>query len=323
MIINHNVPAMNAHRSLIINAYEGDKNMEKLSSGMRINRGADDAAGLAVSEKMRSQIRGLSMAARNAQDGVSLIQTAEGFLQETTSALQRIRELGVQAANGVYTAEDRLAIQTEVGELMDEIDRIAHQAEFNKLQLFYGDYSSTERLQDQTLPKPTREPASDKLAEGGEGPGIRIHVGANMDQFVRVYVDDMSVNGLGLSGGAATTTPGAGTTATTGATNSDGYKVDVTTIEGANRTLAAVDKALAIVNKQRTDLGAMQNRMETALRGIEVAVENLQSAESRVRDTDMADQMIKFVRDSILTQSATSMLAQANLRPQVVLRLLG
>lgn len=304
MIINHNVSAMNAHRNLGINNFESDRVMEHLSSGMRINRGADDAAGLAVSEKMRSQIRGLTVASRNAQDGISFIQTAEGFLQETTSALQRIRELSVQAANGVYTDKDREQIQTEVTQLVSEVQRVADQSEFNKKILFQGDWAGPEQQMDASAGAPAATAAA--AAEAGEdGPGVRIHVGANMDQYVRVYVGNMTTDGIGLTNRA------------------DGYKVSVTSVEDANRSITVVDEALHTVNKQRTDLGAMQNRLETAMRGIDVATENLQSAESRIRDSDMAKEMIDFVKDNILSQSAVSMLAQANLRPQMILRVLG
>lgn len=306
MIINHNISALNAHRNLGISTDMADRTMEALSSGMRINRGADDAAGLAVSEKMRAQVRGLSMASRNAQDGISLIQTAEGHLQGTTAALQRIRELSVQAANGVYEDSDRQMIQTEVTQLVNEVQRIAEQAEFNTKILFLGRYASEEDINDQSRAAPAQTPDPSALGESGSGTGIRIHVGANMDQYVTVHVGDMSATGLGLTG-----------------EDPDGVAVDVTDVAGANRTLAVVDNALSIVTKQRTDLGAMQNRLETAMRGVDVAVENLQSAESRIRDTDMADYMIDFVRDNILTQSSISMLAQANLRPQAILRILG
>lgn len=306
MIINHNVSAMNAHRNLGINNFESDRTMEKLSSGMRVNRGADDAAGLAVSEKMRSQIRGLTVASRNAQDGISFIQTAEGFLQETTSALQRIRELAVQAANGIYTDKDREQIQTEVTQLVQEVQRVADQSEFNKKILFQGDWAGPEQQMDGTTGAPAATATAAAEAQSGQdGPGVRIHVGANMDQYVRVFVANMTTDGIGLTNRA------------------DGYKVGVTSVEDANRSIVVVDEALHTVNRQRTDLGAMQNRLETAMRGIDVATENLQSAESRIRDTDMAKEMIDFVKDNILTQSAVSMLAQANLRPQMILRILG
>jgi flagellin len=306
VIINHNVSAMNAHRNLGINNFESDRTMEKLSSGMRVNRGADDAAGLAVSEKMRSQIRGLTVASRNAQDGISFIQTAEGFLQETTSALQRIRELAVQAANGIYTDKDREQIQTEVTQLVQEVQRVADQSEFNKKILFQGEWAGPEQQQDGTAGAPAATAAAAAEAQSGQdGPGVRIHVGANMDQYVRVFVGNMTTDGIGLTN------------------RPDGYKVGVTSVEDANRSIVVVDEALHTVNRQRTDLGAMQNRLETAMRGIDVATENLQSAESRIRDTDMAKEMIDFVKDNILTQSAVSMLAQANLRPQMILRILG
>jgi flagellin len=306
MIINHNIAAMDAHRNLTINTASGDRNMERLSSGMRINRGADDAAGLAVSEKMRSQVRGLNMARRNAMDGVSMIQTAEGHLGETTAALQRIRELSVQASNGIYTESDRSQIQTEVTQLMNEIQRIAEQSEFNTHTLFLGRWQSEGDMNNEaTVPAP-QAPDAATVGTSGEGTGVRLHIGANMDQFIRVHIGDMSLTGLGLT-----------------VDDPDGAGVDVTTIANANRSIAVVDEALFTVGKQRTDLGAVQNRLETAVRGIEVASENLQSAESRIRDTDMASQMIDFVRDNILTQSATSMLAQANMRPQAILRVLG
>lgn len=306
MIINHNIAAMNSHRNLSINTWEGDRSMERLASGMRVNRGADDAAGLAVSEKMRSQIRGLDMARRNALDGISLIQASEGFLQETTSALQRIRELSVQAANGVYTEEDRSQIQTEVTQLLNEIQRVAEQSQFNTHDLFLGRWQSESDMNNASASPAPQAPDAATVGTSGEGTGIRLHIGPNMDQFIRVHIGDMTLKGLSLTGDDA-----------------DGAGVDVTTITNANRSIAVVDKALFTVNKQRTDLGAVQNRLETAMRGIEVATENMQSAESRIRDTDMAKQMIDFVRDNILTQSATSMLAQANMRPQAILRVLG
>jgi flagellin len=277
---------------------------------LRIATAADDAAGLGISERMRSQIRSFGAASRNAQDGISLIQAAEGFLDETTSALQRIRELSVQAANGVYEDSDRQMIQTEVGQLVAEVQRIAEQAEFNKKTLFLGRYSSEEELNDQSSPAPSQAPDPAQVGESGEGTGIRIHVGANMDQFVRVHIGDMSATGLGLKSGD-------------GGPEADSSNVNVTTVGDANRTIAVVDEALSKVTKQRTDLGAMQNRMETAMRGIDIAVENLQAAESRIRDTDMASQMVEFVKDNILTQSSVSMLAQANMRPQAILRVLG
>jgi len=301
VIINHNIPAMNANRNVAINAWQGDRTAERLSSGMRINRGADDAAGLAVSEKMRAQIRGLAMASRNAQDGISMIQTAEGYLQETTSNLQRIRELSVQAANGVYTEKDRQQIQTEVGELMKEIDRIADQAQFNEIPLFTGALASDSAQIEQPNPNSPTAPAEAPMSLDK---GVWLHIGPNMDQNVQFFIGDMSTAGLKM-------------------TKDQGREVNVESIEAANKTIEVADEALFIVNKQRTDLGAMQNRLETAMNGIDLARENLSSAESRVRDSDMAQQMIEFVRNSILTQASVSMVAQANLRPQAILRVLG
>jgi flagellin len=325
MIINHNVPAMGAHRNLSINGAQGDRDMEKLSSGMRINRGADDAAGLAVSEKMRAQIRGYNMANRNAQDGISLIQTSEGYLQETTAALQRVRELAVQAANGVYTPQDREQIQTEVVQLLKEVERVAKQSEFNQKTLFLGDWKSSAAINNAAAPVSPNQPNAAQANPMQAGPGIRLHIGPNMDQEVRVFIGDMTVKGLGLVGdkaGGDATIDESSTNETVASTTwnwMDGEKG----IMNANRAIGVTDEALAVVNKQRTDLGAMQNRLETAVRGIEIASENLQSAESRIRDTDMAKQMIDFVKDNIMTQAATSMLAQANLRPQMILRILG
>lgn len=310
MIINHNIGAMDAHRNLFVNNMHGDKDLEKLASGLRINRGADDAAGLAVSEKMRSQIRGYSMARRNAQDGVSLIQSAEGYLQETTAALQRVRELSVQAANGVYETEDRKQIQTEVSQLLNEVERIAKQSQFNKKTLFTGDWQSASTSMDATRQPIADRPEGAPATTGDKGPGIRVHIGPNMDQYEMVTIDRMTLDGLGI-----TMDPKSGSETV--------RSVNVETEEAANKSIEVIDQALFRVNKQRTDLGAFQNRLETAMRGIEVAHENLQAAESRIRDTDMGSQMIDFVKNSILSQAATSMLAQANLRPQMVLRVLG
>jgi flagellin len=313
MIINHNIGAMGASRNLFINNFHGDRDLEKLSSGLKINRGADDAAGLSVSEKMRAQVRGLNMARRNAQDGVSLIQTAEGFLQEVTSALQRVRELSVQAANGVYEPEDRKYIQTEVKQLLEEVQRISDQAEFNKKKLFNDpNLQSKETTLDASKGAASTDPAATAPAAAPESekPGIVVHIGPNMDHREWVTIDMMTLDALGI----AMKKEGVSDTKNL---------VDVTTTENANRSIAVIDKALERVNKQRTDLGAFQNRLETAMRGIEIASENISAAESRIRDTDMGAQMIDFVKNSILSQAATSMLAQANLRPQMILRVLG
>lgn len=284
MIINHNMSAMFAQRNEGIATSGMMRDIEKLSSGMRINRAGDDASGLAVSEKMRSQIRGLNMAGKNIQDGVSFIQATEGYLQETTDIMQRLRELAVQAANGIYSAEDRMQIQVEVSQLVDEVDRIASHAQFNGMNILTGRFS--------------REMGTQIM---------QLHVGANMDQNERIYVGDMSARALGIVG------PTQG---------GDDAMISVADVESANKALGSIDAALTVINKQRADLGAYQNRFEMAYNGVAIASENLQAAESRIRDTDMAKAVVDFTRDQILSQSTTAMLAQANAGTQTVMRLL-
>ena len=299
MIINHNLSAIDAHRLFSINEKNMSSTMEKLNSGLRINKAADDASGLAVSEKMRSQIRGLHQASRNAQDGISFIQTAEGWLEETTSILQRIRELSVQAANGIYTHEDRMQIMVEVSQLIDEVDRIASTAEFNQLHLLHGQFASKKGAEEGTVPsEPLRQP------EGG----VWLHIGANMDQRRKVFIENMSAAALGLSQNGQTDRV---------------LQVSFSTPDTANMAISTLDKALYLVNRQRADLGAYQNRLEHAIKGVDIAAENLQSAESIIRDSDMALEMVNFVKNQILTQSSSTMLAQANAKPQLVLRILG
>lgn len=285
MIINHNVSAIFAHRQLKFTGVELDKNIEKLSSGMRINRAGDDASGLAVSEKMRTQIRGLRQAERNAEDGISFIQTTEGYLQETNDVLQRIRELAIQAANGIYTPQDRAQIQVEVSQLVDEVNRIANNAEFNKMSMLTGKFAN---------------PAAGGIPTGT----MWFHIGANMDQRILAFVGTMTARGLGVI-------------------QNDGTQVSISTPGMANSAIGIIDKALEKVNKQRADLGAYQNRMELTTKGLMVAYENTQASESRIRDTDMAEQMVHFVRTQILMQSGTAMLAQANMKSTSVLQLLG
>jgi flagellin len=288
MIINHNLSAMFANRQLQLNSLNVQKNMEKLSSGERINRAGDDASGLAVSEKMRAQIRGLQRAEQNAQDGISFIQTTEGYLSESQSILQRLRELSVQAANGIYTSEDRMQIQVEVSQLIDEINRIASHAQFNGLNLLTGRFA--------------RE-TGENVVTGS----MWLHIGANMDQRERLYIGTMTAQGLGLQG-----SDGLPSSATF---------ISLSTPDAANMAISYLDKALETVSKQRADLGAYQNRVEYAVQGLSVGAENLQAAESRIRDTDMAKQMMEFVKNQILTQSSTAMLAQANQKSQTVLQL--
>jgi len=284
MIINHNLSAMFADRSLKVTQDYLTKNMEKLSSGLRINRAGDDASGLAVSEKLRSQVRGLNQASQNAQNGISFIQVTEGYLQESQDILQRIRELAVQAANGIYTDEDRMYIQIEISALVDEVDRIASHAQFNGMNMLTGRF------------------VRDTGSEAPTG-SMWFHIGANMDQRTQVFIGNMTSKGLGVR-------------------EQDDSFITLATPEGANMAIGTVDAALKIVSKQRADLGAYQNRLEHAVRGLDIGAENLQASESRIRDTNMANKMVDYVKDQILNQSGTAMLAQANQRATSVLSLL-
>ncbi len=284
MIINHNMSAMFANRQLGQTDRSTQGTMEKLASGMRINRAGDDASGLAVSEKMRSQIRGLQQASRNASNGISFIQTTEGYLQSTQDVLQRLRELSVQSANGIYSAEDRMQIQVEVSQLIAEIDRVASHAQFNGMNLLTGRFA--------------QETGQNVITAS-----MYFHIGANMDQRERVFIGTMTATALGMR------------------TEQD--ILSLSTPDSANQSIGMIDTALTAVSKQRADLGAYQNRLEMAVRGIDVGAENLQAAESRIRDADMASEMVNFTRDQILMQANTAMLAQANMRSQTVLQLLG
>jgi flagellin len=284
MIINHNLSAMFADRSLKVTQVYLTKNMEKLSSGLRINRAGDDASGLAVSEKLRSQIRGLNQASTNAQNGISFIQVAEGFLQESQDILQRIRELSVQAANGIYSSEDRLYIQVEISQLVAEVDRIASHAQFNGMNMLTGRFA---------------RPVGDNVVTAS----MWFHIGANMDQRTQVFIGTMTSKGLGIR-------------------QMDDTFITLEEPDGANRAIGTVDAALKIINKQRADLGAYQNRLEHSVRALDVGAENMQASESRIRDTNMAKQMVDYVRDQILNQAGTAMLAQANQRATAVLSLL-
>ena len=284
MIINHNMSSMYANRTLGVSNAQIQGNIEKLSSGQRINRAGDDASGLAVSEKMRSQIRGLNQAERNIQNGVSFIQTTEGYLQETTDILQRILELAVQSANGIYTDEDRMQIQVEVSQLISEVDRIASQAQFNGMNMLTGAFAT--------------DSASNRI--------MQLQIGANMDQNARVYIGTMTAQALGL----------------VGAQGSD-ESIAINSPEAANVAIGSVDAALKAVSRQRADLGAYQNRFEMAANGVAIAAENLQAAESRIRDTDMASEMVEYTKNQILTHAGTATLAQANVQSQNVLALLS
>ena len=285
MVINHNMSAMFAQRAGGITELSNQKNMEKLSSGMKINRAGDDASGLAVSEKMRSQIRGLNQASTNAKNGISFIQTTEGYLQETEDIIQRIRELAVQSSNGIYTDEDRMQIQVEVSSLIAEVDRIASCAQFNGMNMLTGRFA-----------RPT--------GENNVTGSMWLHIGANMDQRTQVFIGTMSAAALGLR-----------------AVGTEEI-MTLETPDEANRAIGTLDEAIKKINKQRADLGAYQNRLEMTVVGLDVGAENLQASESRIRDTDMAKEMVDFTKNQVLTQAGTAMLAQANQSSQNVLSLI-
>ena len=270
MRIQHNISALNTHRNLTFNNAQASKNLEKLSSGYKVNRAGDDAAGLAISEKMRGQIRGLDMATKNAQDSISLIQTAEGALNETHSILQRMRELAVQSANDTNVSADRGALQKEIDALASEITRISTDTEFNTQKLLNGSFSS-------------------KV----------FHIGANEKQNLKLTIANMGAKSLSVA------------------------SVSIAKQTSADKAITTINTALEKVSTERSKLGAVQNRLEHTINNLGATSENLTAAESRIRDTDMAKEMMGFTKNNILMQAAQSMLAQANQQPQGVLQLLG
>ncbi len=269
MRIQHNISALNTHRNLAFNNTEASKNLEKLSSGYKINRAGDDAAGLAISEKMRGQIRGLDMATKNAQDSISLIQTAEGALNETHAILQRMRELAVQSSNDTNVTSDRADLQKEINALSEEITRISTDTEFNTQKLLNGSFKT-------------------KV----------FHIGANSGQKISLSVATMSAGALKVS------------------------KISISSQTGADKAISTINEAITKVSDARSSLGAVQNRLEHTINNLGATSENLTAAESRIRDTDMAKEMMGFTKNNILMQAAQSMLAQANQQPQGVLQLL-
>ncbi|MGI8349272.1 flagellin [Niallia circulans] len=371
MIINHNLSAMNTYRQMGANQTNASKSMEKLSSGLRINRAGDDAAGLAISEKMRGQISGLNQAQRNSQDGISLIQTAEGALNETHSILQRMRELATQAANDTNTDQDRQELQKELNQLTSEINRIGNNTEFNQKKLLNGS---------QSLSSGSRVATAGNTASGN---GLHLQVGANSQQNFTVDIFDMRAEALGIAGSKGTsaqigkadlagqknkwddtigtekytsasgasitgkkvltengTTIGAELVAkssdakfASGAANkltdagndtgAEVYALDISDHKKATSAISTIDAAINQVSAERSKLGAFQNRLEHTISNLGNSSENLQSAESRVRDVDMAKEMMEMTKSNILSQASQSMLAQANQRPQAVLQLLG
>ena len=274
MRINHNIAAMNTYRQLTANTTATSKSLEKLSSGLKINRAGDDAAGLAISEKMRGQIRGLDTASKNALDGISLIQTAEGALNETHSILQRMRELTVQAANDTNQTTDRGQLQLEIGQLVQEINRISTTTQFNGKTLLTGSYATS-------------------------GAGLNFQIGANSSQSMELLIGSMGATALNVSG-----------------IDLSGTHASITV------QISTINTAINTVSTQRAKLGAVQNRLEHTINNLGTSSENLSAAESRIRDVDMAKEMMEFTKNNILSQAAQSMLAQANQQPQGVLQLL-
>jgi len=313
MRINHNIASLNTHHQLTQNNGAQAKSLEKLSSGLRINRAGDDAAGLAISEKMRGQVRGLDQAARNSQDAISMIQTAEGALNETQNILQRMRELAVQAGNDTNTTVDRDEIQKEVNQLTSEINRIANTTEFNTSKLLDGSAS-------------------------GSGSKV-MQIGANGGQTFTVQINTMDAVALGVAGSGGSSSVGSTYTSLTSAAANAAYKTsgvtngtdNTTTFNGAldlsdaSKASAAIDiinNSIQTVSAERSKLGAYQNRLEHTITNLGTSSENLTAAESRVRDVDMAKEMIGFTKNNILSQAAQAMMAQANQQPQGVLQLL-
>jgi len=279
MRINHNMSAIFANRQMQNVASRLDKSIEKLASGQMINRAGDDASGLAVSEKMRTQIHGLVQAEKNAQNGISFIQVAEGSFQQLNDIMQRVRSLAVQSANGIYSNSDRMQIQVEVSQLIDEIDRISTSAEFNRLKMLTGSFAKTSKTA-----------------------SMFFHVGANSNQRIRVYIGTMSSRALSLM--------------------ENSRKRSISTVGQANSMIGYVDGALEKLNRQRADLGAYFNRLENTTKSLALNYENMMAADSRIRDVDMAAEMVNFTRDQILVQTGVAMLAQANFKPQLIMKLI-
>ena len=301
MRINNNIPALNTHRMLGMNTNSLEKTLERLSSGKRINRASDDAAGLAISQKMDAQIRGLRQASRNGLDGISLIQTAEGALNEVHAMLQRMRELSVQGANGIYEegeGGDLKAIANELKELTEQIDKIGKDTTFNGIYLLQGNLAGEDG--------------------GNETENLRLHIGANEEQYIEVDMEEMNIRvsnddkGLKIISEIIV------------ADEDDKFKVDENALkaENFNTAITTYDKAIKTVAAHRSKLGAYQNRLEHTIKNLDNTAENLTAAKSRIEDADMASEMSEFVKLSILQQAGTAMLSQANQLPQSVLQLL-
>lgn len=360
MIINHNISATHSNRMFSQNVSKMQDNLSKLSTGERINQAKDDPAGLAVSEKMRGQVRGLQQASRNIQDASSLVQTAEGFLSQTNDVLHRMRELSVQASNGTYTPEDRAQITVELDEMVKEINRIHEDAKFNTVRLLDGGSLAQNSFGNAAGEVVAARNVNFNDDQGVGKNGLVVQSGANTDERMFVKLDTFNTNALGITGSPEATYADGGEvtnsnlawreksfydaapidldnamylesaiTAPVTAVSinemppSEGNRLNVTTTENATQSITVVDIALNKVNEQRTNLGSFQNRLEKAADGVNTAAENLQAAESRIRNTDMAAEFVDFTKNQILSQTAASMTAQANMGSQLVMRILG
>ena len=291
MVIQHNIAANNAYRNLSSNASNGQKNLEKLSSGYRINRSADDAAGLAISEQMRSKINGLDQATSNANDAIGLIQTAEGALTETHSMLQRMVTLATQSANGTYNSTARGAISEEVKALKDEIDRIASTTDYNGVKPLQKTAAAGGGGGGAVTPTPA--PSGTTATSG-----IQVQIGPTSTEVLYIATTNMNASSLGIK------------------------SISVSTVSNANTAITKINDAINKVSTHRAKLGASQNRLEHTINNLKTTNENMTAAESRIRDTDMAKEMAAFTKNNILNQAAQSMLSQANQQPQGVLSLL-
>jgi len=279
MRINHNMSAIFANRQLKQVENSLDKSMNRLSSGEQIIRAGDDASGLAVSEKMRTQINGLMQAEKNAENGLSFIQVAEGSYQQLNEIMQRIRVLSLQSANGIYSNADRSQVQVEVSQLVDEVDRISSSAEFNRMRILRGDFARDSKIG-----------------------SMYFHVGANQNQRMRVYIATVSSKAFNL-------------------VNEENKKRTISTIAGANAMIGYTDTAIDRLNRQRSDLGAYYNRLEKTIQALGIMYENMMTADSRIRDADMATEMVELTKDQILTKTSVAMLAQANAKPKLIMKL--
>ncbi|WP_214807190.1 flagellin Hag [Exiguobacterium sp. s102] len=314
MIINHNITALNTHNKLSSATAAQGKSMEKLASGLRINKAGDDAAGLAISEKMRGQVRGLDQASRNAQDSISMIQTAEGALNETHDILQRMRELAVQAGNDTNTTSDRGEIQKEVNQLTSEINRIGNTAEFNGQKLLNATAGTV-------TPAVAAAAGPPAVAAAPAKSSFTSQIGANENQTMTLEFTDMRAAALGITG---TGTGFTGANTVTDGTNNTPAEMalDLSTSATAGSAVTKIQTAIDSVSAERSKLGANQNRLEHTINNLKTSSENLTAAESRIRDVDMAKEMMNQTKNSILGQAAQAMLAQSNQTPQGVLQLL-